>query len=330
MDLVIVGGVQKGDAHQKEGVHRYAHARVTKLAVEGGDESVVFDYESPPAHCPDEDPSIVFTAAHVDDARIVVPTKTEVVVWDRKRQAVDQVISAPAFNDVHHAWPRAAGGYWVVNTGLDQLLAVDESATILEAHDVLGGEAWAHFDPAVDYRKVTSTKPHRAHPNYAFEFEGRLWVTRFKQRDCVAVDDVDARMPIDLQGCHDGFVLGDHVYFTTVDGHVVKTRPGLDRPAEVWNLATMVPGLRKLGWCRGLHMLSPTHAIVGFSRLRITKWRENVAWAGGLAAVKALGHRPTRVTAFDLAAGRVLWNRDLETVDAVFSLHVDDERVAGS
>ncbi len=321
MRILIAGGVQKSEAHQLAGQHRFAHARLCELEP-GGEERVWADYESPAAHRPDEEPSIVFTAASVDAQRIWVPTKTEILVYRRSDRSLERVISLPAFNDLHHVRPDARGHLWVVNTGLDQILELDAKGELHAAHAVMGGDPWARFDRGVDYRKVTSTKPHVAHPNYLLRFEDRWWVTRFRQRDCVELGGT-GRMPIDLQGCHDGVVEGEWVYFTTVDGQVVKTRPGLEAPAEVWDLNAMVGGLRKLGWCRGLHLFSAHEVLVGFSRLRVTKWRDNVAWAGGLETIKALRHRPTRLTRFDLRAGRVTWEHELERLDAVFSLHVE-------
>ena len=90
---------------------------------------------------------------------------------------------------------------------------------------VLGGSPWDRFSPDVDYRKVPTTKPHRAHPNFIFFLDGKPWVTRFNQRDAVPVDGVNGRPPFDIgreEGVHDGHIVGGGLFFTTVGGCVVR------------------------------------------------------------------------------------------------------------
>ena len=72
-----------------------------------------------------------------------------------------------------------------------------------------------------------------------------------------------------------------------------------------------------LGWARGLH-IDDEGIGVGFSRLRSTKFRDNLAWV-------ARGFRdvlPTRVAQYDLRARRFIRSVDLEPVglSALFSI----------
>lgn len=329
MQIYISGGVEKQDAQRKPGSHRYARGRLLRLDCDTGGRiaatEILVDHVTPPALAADDDPSVCFTAAHLTSERAWIPTKTEVLICRRPDFRVERVLTHPAFNDVHAAAPTVDGGTRVVSTGLDRVLYFDADDELRGVRPVLAGEStWGRFDPEADHRKIHSTKPHQAHPNFAFDFEGREWVTRFKQRDAVPIDAPDsARIPIDLEGCHDGVVHGGAVFFTTVDGHVVRTRPGLEGPERVWNLNELTPGLRKLGWCRGLSFLDDGRVLVGFSRLRLTRWRDNIGWAGGLAAVQNLGHRPTRLACYDLERGRLDFELEFEELDAVFSIHVE-------
>lgn len=60
-----------------------------------------------------------------------------------------------------------------------------------------------------------------SHPNHVFELDGEVWVTRFEQRDAICLTTSSPRTDIAAQRSHDGYLFGDRVYFTTVDGHVV-------------------------------------------------------------------------------------------------------------
>src|SRR6185503_17569531 len=127
---------------------------------------------------------------------------------------------------------------------------------------------------AIDYRKVATTKPHDAHPNYVFFLDGEPWVTRFEQRDAVPVAGGDRRFAVEVEGVHDGHRDGDRLLFTTVDGHLVRF--GLNGSGrEVFDLD---PGDSEvpLGWCRGL-LPQGGRAWVGFTRIRYTKLRQNLS-----------------------------------------------------
>ena len=79
-----------------------------------------------------------------------------------------------------------------------------------------------------------------------------------------------------------------------------------------------------LGWCRSIHVDGDL-AWVGFSRIRATKFRENVGWvAHGLRRVC-----PTHMALYDLARNECLAEVDLETagLSAVFSILPETGRV---
>jgi hypothetical protein len=77
-----------------------------------------------------------------------------------------------------------------------------------------------------------------------------------------------------------------------------------------------------IGWCRGLTILNESQIIVGFSRLRPTKWRENIRWVKRQFGRRA-GTRPTRIALYDLQSSSVSWEYNMEKLgmDAIFSIH---------
>jgi hypothetical protein len=54
-----------------------------------------------------------------------------------------------------------------------------------------------------------------------FELNGETWVTRFKQRDAICLDNRAKRIDIAVESPHDGLICGNRIYFTTVDGRIV-------------------------------------------------------------------------------------------------------------
>jgi hypothetical protein len=263
---------------------------------------------SPPEVCPDEEPSITFKAGTLAGDRLYVCTSTEVLAYEVPGFRVVDYVSLPCFNDLHHVRPTRDGALIVANTGLDMVVEVGPGPRRLREWHVLGRDPWTAFSPHVDYRKVATTKPHRSHPNHVFMLGDEIWVTRFNQRDAIRLNGED-RMDIAVQRPHDGTPYDGHVYFTTVDGHVVVVNRRSRKAEAVVDLNS--PGSEgMLGWCRGLSIVDPTHVWVGFSRFRPTKFHENVSWIkSGLRRRR----KPTHIALYDLASGdvfaRSIWNR---------------------
>ena len=321
--LWAVGGEQRPMFRQIEEWRRFRAALVVAIGEDGVPRRVL-EYVSPPEHCPAE-PSMVFKAATFDGSTAYLCTQTEVLICDFPGFAIRRVISLPCFNDLHHVTPGPAGTLFVAVTGLDAVAEITPEGELLRLVDVLGGDPWERFDRGVDWRKVATTKPHRAHPNYVFFLDGRPWVTRFEQRDAVplaAPCRCDERLAIEIEGVHDGHVDDGRVHFTTVDGHLVTVERDGGRQALDLNPLAADPD-RPLGWCRGLlHM--GDRAWVGFTRLRYTTLRRNLSWLrhGFRTSVDHAG-RPTRLALYDLARPALLSEIDLEPagMGAVFSIH---------
>lgn len=320
MKLLVTGGQQRrprslraGSAHW----YKYKRGHLLKVDTDTGQVGVELSYESPPDAVADEEPAVLFKQGTFVDGMLYLTTQTEVIVYSYPEYAVKHYISLPRFNDVHHVRPTERGTLLVVNTGLDQIVEIDFDGTVLREWNTMGRGPWERFDPAVDYRKVPTTKPYESHPNHVFEIGDEVWATRFKQKDAVALDNPDRRIDIDVERVHDGVAYGDHIYFTAVSGHIVVADAATLQIEESLDLSTLEDGEVQLGWCRGI-LPDATGAWVGFSRLRPTAFRENVAWVKD-------GFRksmPTHIARYDLVNRKLIKRINLEEHDlnAVFSI----------
>ena len=327
--LLVTGGRQRGPV--RLGPLRewqlFDQARLLELDTSTGEVRVRIEYESPPEHVPPEGGSLVFKAGSVAGDELLLVTQTEVLVCERDPPRVRAVRSHPWFNDLHHV-ARFDGELHVVSTGLDRLFVVDDEGTVRGEHAALERGDVRALEPGVDYRRLPTTKPHAAHPNYVFRAAGGTWLTRFEQRDAVRVDDPAQRFAIDVGRPHDGIVRGDGVWFTTVNGHLVELgvddralRRDIDLNAALEAAVDGEPA-RPLGWCRGLAFADDV-AFVGFSRIRYTRFRQNLSWIRrGFRSARGYTDLPTRVLAFDVEARRSVGEWDLEPfgLNAIFSV----------
>lgn len=327
-ELYAIGGEQR--VHFAEQPEWTMYERALVVHVAGGEARPLFAWQSPPAHCPDDRPSHTFKSATLDGERAYLCTQTEVLVCRLPAFALERVISLPCFNDLHHVAPGPDGLLYVVVTGLDAVAMVTPEGRLERLVSVVEASPWERFSPAVDYRKVATTKPHRAHPNHVFFLDGRAWVTRFEQRDAVPLDGGGGRLEIGNRGGHDGHLATGGIWFTTVDGHLVRfdlaTGERRDLDLNPLNPSPELP----LGWCRGL-LIEGRHAWVGFSRIRFTRLRQNVSWIRhGFRATGDHRNHPTRTALYDVAAPRLLAEVDLEPagLGAVFGVYAATPKLA--
>ena len=281
--------------------------------------NICVEYSSPPESCPVENPAILFKAASIRDDMFYACTSTEVLVYRLPKLEPVNRISLPCFNDLHHVCPTSRGTLAVAVTGLD--MVVEISATtgeLIREWNVLGENPWARFSKETDYRRVPTTKPHRSHPNHVFELNGELWVTRFEQRDAACLT-ASYRIDLAVERPHDGLLFQGFLYFTTVDGHIVLVDTKSLTVTQVHDLNKMHPEPRQiLGWCRGLLPLDERYVWVGFTRVRPTRFKENLAWIrnrGGL-------HKPSHIGLYDLQKQKCVREIALEPhgIGVVFSL----------
>ena len=278
--LYVVGGRQRTLRPLAAGMtdwYEYERALIVELDTSSREASVSVDYVSPADVCPPEDPAILFKSGTLVGDRLYVCTQTEVLVYRVPSFERIGYVSLPMFNDVHHVRPTPTGSLLIANTGLDMVVETTPAGELIRLWNVLGEDPWARFSPDIDYRRVPTTKPHLAHPNHVFHIGDEPWATRFQQKDAISLVDSTRRIDIGLERVHDGVVHGDRVYFTTVDGKVAIADIDSLAIVEVIDLTAAHPKDTLLGWARGL-MIDGDHLWVGFSRIRPTKFRENVGW----------------------------------------------------
>jgi hypothetical protein len=296
----------------------YERAVLLSLDTRTGAARVVLEYASPPDRCPATDPSFVFKAASWDGPHLLLCTQTEVIVFDPVAERIVRTISHPWFNDVHHV-ARIGGRLHVVSTGLDAVLVLGDDDEVVEVLSAVGDDPWSRFDRATDWRRVPTTKPHAAHPNFVTEVDGHRWLTRFVQRDALDLDGGSAVRLAD-DPVHDGVLVDGRLWYTVVSGHVVVVEPGrgvvarydLDRVGD--------EGGRPLGWARGIHVDAGV-TLIAFSRLRPTTLKQNLSWLRTPLGRPPEPH-PTRVVAYDFAAGRKLhtWTVEQVGISSIFSV----------
>jgi len=325
--LYLTGGQQRAPrpfiSDPKEW-YEYQNGLILDVDTGTGKAVTKLSYVSPPESCAAHDPEILFKSGTVQDGVLYACTQTEVLLFALPDFEMLHYISLPCFNDVHHVRPTTRGTLLVANSGLDMVLELSREGEVLRTWNTLGEDPWTRFSPTTDYRKGISTKPHQSHPNYVFTLGDEVWATRFQQKDALCLTNPERRIELGMERIHDGVLHDDHLYFTAVHGRVVIVDPRTLVIDDVVDLTAMHDAGVLLGWCRGLLVDGPL-AWVGFSRIRATKFRENVGWiAHGFKRVL-----PTHIACYDLARRRCVAAIDVEGfgLDAVFSIlpTVDDQ-----
>jgi hypothetical protein len=317
--------------HEEE-QNLYEAALILRIDTETGESRTCVEYKSPLEACSGPNASMVFKSATIVGDTLYCCTSTEVIIFELPTFQKIGYISLPHFNDVHHVTPVSDGNLVVVSTGLDMVFKVSREGKVLNEWTVLDKPIWSRFSKDVDYRKVETTKPHESHPNFAFELDGEIWVTRFRQRDAICLSTPGGRIDIAVQTPHDGLIAGDRIYFTTVDGRIVIVNRYTKKVDRVVNLNVRDGEKRVLlGWCRGLLPLDDRHIWVAFTRVRKTKFVENVLWVRSIVK-EGVHNRPTHLALYDLAEERCLKEVDLEPhgINLVFSIFAADRESAGA
>lgn len=322
-EVLVVGGRQRHDTSRPEW-QRYTEGVILKVNLETGEVRDVLEYTSPPeAMNSDEEGSILFKSATLHGDRLYACTSTEVLVYSVPEFQLQTYISHPCFNDLHHVRPTPNGNLVVAVTGLDMVVELTPDGELVREWSVLGEDPWGRFSREVDYRMVLTTKPHRSHPNHVFYVDDELWVTRFLQKDAVSLSRPGRRIDMEVGTPHDGLVRGGQVYFTTVNGYVLVADLRTLEVQRRIDLNQLNSSETALGWCRGVEITSCGRLLVGFSRLRPTKFRENLQWLKRQLRVGEVGRQPNRVAVYGLDGSSLLSEIDLEPwgMDVVFSIH---------
>lgn len=239
-----------------------------------------------------------FTSCSLHEDELYVPSPTQIFVYDTSTWEVKSTLNSPLFNDVHHV-EKYEDEISVVSTGVDSFLLFDLDYNLKKKINVLGKEFYHQFPDGTDFRKISTTKKHESHPNFTFRINGDPWVTRFYQKDAINVYDPSQRIDIGVERVHDGHVIGDTVYFTTVNGFVigidVKTKK---RKVEI-DINKLYNVKRPLGWCRSF-ALHGDDIYIGFTSLRATKIEANIRWMRHYLFNKTAPSLPSRICKINL------------------------------
>jgi len=317
--LYVIGGRQRTARSLRDGQEAwqgYDKGLVLHVDADRGTASTCLEYDSPNDVVSEDEPAISLQASTLDGDLLYTCTETEVMVYAMPQFELLHYVSLPCFNDVHHVRPSPSGNIIVANAGLEMVLEMTSAGEVVRAWNTLGEDPWAHVDPEVDYRRI-STKPHRAHPNYVFYIGSELWATRFHQGDAISLERPGRSIHLSDERVHDGLLHEGKLYFTTVDGKIVVVDAERLKVIETIDLAAFSEERELLGWCRGV--LMDDHRLwVGFSRIRPTQFRENVSWvARGFRRGK-----PTHIACYDLERRACLTEIDLEPagLSALYSI----------
>ena len=320
-ELYVVGGQARSTIFRKlDEWHSCRKAVVIQIGPESGRVRRGVEYVSPPDVCADESAAVLFKSASLQNNQLYACTSTEVLVYDLPEFRLAHYITHPYFNDLHHVCPTPEGTLLVAVTGLDLVVEITVDGKVVREWNVLGEDTWQRFNRNTDYRRVLTTKPHQSHPNHVFYLDGEIWVTRFKQRDAISLSPPGRRIDIAVQLPHDGLVTDDSIYFTTVDGHIVRAGRDNLKVEQVFDLNQVQGSDQEVrGWCRGLLPVSKTRFWVGFSYLRPTKFRENLSW---ITSGIARGPKHSHIALFDMEQNRCIQEIPLARygIDVVFSL----------
>jgi len=151
-----------------------------------------------------------------------------------------------------------------------------------------------------------------------------VWVTRLSQKDAVCLTTPGKRINIEVQRPHDGLVCGDKIYFTTVDGKIVIANRASLAIDEIIDLSEIHRVRHQedvlLGWCRGIFPVHDRKVWVGFTRVRKTKFTENILWIKHAFKEK---ERPTHIALYDIEEKVCLQEIDLEPygINIIFGIH---------
>lgn len=322
--LFVSGGKQRTQTLGVKEWSQFEQGVVLMLDAESGELLERHDYSTPAQYLPDSgNPSVLFKSASLVGNRYYACTQTEVIVYELPDFTISAHISLPCFNDVHHVTPTERASLLVVSTGLDLVVEINLSGDIINEWYTFEDANLNRYSKSEDYRKILSTKPHISHPNFVFEYNEAIWVTRFEQKDAICLTG-PGKIHIGNANPHDGHVKGHNVYFTTVDGHIVQANLDSRKIERIINIQDYFDGSKSLGWCRGLAPVDKNQFIVGFSRIRASSLHSNLMWAKKwLDQGDQIQSLPTRLVCLNTAQKNLNWQLDLEPhgLNAIFSIH---------
>ena len=320
-DLYVIGGRQRiprSIRHGQQNWQGYDRGMVVGVDTKTGTAQALLEYETLLQARAEDDGAISFQAGTREGDRLYVCTETEVLVYGSPTVRAAGLCQ-PAVVQRRASCPSDAGRCAARCQRRPRArVEVTLDGEVRRMWNVLGEDPWERFDASLDYRKVGSTKPHRAHPNFVFYVGDDIWATRFQQGDAVCLTTPGQSFQISERRIHDGVLHDGRLYFTIVDGTVVVIDAQTFETVETHDLNSY-HGDRSavLGWCRGV-LVDGDRLWVGFSRIRPTRFRENVGWAA-----RGFKHGlPAHIACYDLARRTCITEIELEEagLSAVYSI----------
>ena len=315
--LYVLGGRQrklgmKVASYQDEW-YLYDAALILEVDTETLDVKMRVQYQTPPEAKPGEQDAGNFHSGALIGNTLYTCTNTEVLIYKVPEFERLGYISLPSFNDLHHVIPSSDGNLLVVSTGLDMVVKVTPKGETIAEWCVLDETPWTRFSRDIDYRRVITTRPHSSHPNYVFEFDDEVWVTRFQQCDAISLNGSRKRIAIEVEKPHDGVLFGERIFFTGVDGKLVIVNRNTLEVEQIVDLRKIQDADREVlpAWCRGLLPVDVDKIWIGFTRIRQTLLRENVRWVKTVLKEGTVV-KPTQIALFDIAEKKCLQQIDLE------------------
>ena len=325
--LLVSGARERENWFELGDGKAYDAAKLHRIDLENAGTEELLSIESVGEHYPEVQPNIQFTAGHTDGSRIWLPTDTEIRLYDYPSLDLVRVVSFPFFHNIHSV-TRIDDLLIVTSTGLDLVALIDaKEGTVVDLVNVEGKPVWHRHSREKDYRLVHSTRPHLGHPNYIFQLDGQLWVTRCAFDDAVHLYDITDRIDVGRGrniSVHDGVVKDGHVYFTTVDGGISIASCKDKRVVEDVDLKRVESKNTMRGWCRGL-MLYDSYVFVGFSRIRKTRDSRKVRWTSLLRGARYV--EEASVVCYERGSWRKLdeWRFAPEGLAAIYGLMPEPE-----
>ncbi len=315
--LYVLGGRQrktgiKAPRYENEW-YLYDAALILEVDTEAATARTCIEYQSPRAVCPGDQPAGNFKCGALLGNILYTCTNSEVLIYRVPEFERIGYITLPCFNDLHHVTPTADGNLLVVSTGLDMVFKITDTGAPLAEWCVVDEMPWKRFSREVDYRTVVTTRPHLSHPNFAFELNDEVWVTRFEQGDAIGLNKPGKRIALELWRPHDGLRHGERILFTGVEGKIVIANAQTLGIEETIDLRKIQDRGREIlpAWCRGVLPVDERKMWVGFTRIRQTLLRENVRWVKNLLQEGTVA-KPTHIALFDVVGKECLEEFDLE------------------
>ena len=327
MKFIILGGSQKGSSEffAEEWSH-YNKAIILEIDIDNGEVSKKIEYVSPDKVRASSNSGILFKSGAYKNNNLFCCTPTEILVYKLPNYKLINYLSKRTFNDLHHVTPHSKEGMLVASTGLDLVQHISDDGQILSEWNVLNpnkqDSTWEKFSRNIDYRKVPTTKPHLVHPNFICEYDDDFYVTRFEQRDVIALKS-GKTFNIDIERPHDGLIENNIGVYTTVNGHVVFLDIIQNKIICNLDINKLYPDNSVLGWCRSICKVDDEHYLVGFSSLRPTKFVNNLKWLKNkLLTNNRKKSLPTRIILINIKKNQIINEFNLNDYDCnvIFSI----------